>query len=90
MTIQCIDAYYSVMAGVILGCYAIGSCFLLKFFVEDITNDLQLLNFEATVSAGNYELLIKRFSNIVQEYATVKECGQSIFNRIARDELFAY
>lgn len=87
---QWIDAYYSVLAGVILGCYSIGSCFLIKSFVSDITNDLPLLNFEATVSDGNYELVIKRFINIVREFSVVKELSRWIPLELLFEFLFYF
>lgn len=79
LSMQCIEVYYSVMAGVILGSYAIGSCFLLKSFVNDITNDILLFNLEAAVSDHNYELTAKRFIHFVQEFSNVKELSQWIW-----------
>lgn len=76
LMMQCIQAYYSVMAGVVMSCYLIGSCFLLKSFINDITNDVSVLNFEAITSDGKYGLKIKHFINIVQEFSTVKELSR--------------
>lgn len=41
---ECISSYYAALFLVPLLCFLFGSCFLLRSFVKDITNDLSLLN----------------------------------------------
>lgn len=44
LLIQCILAYYTVLFLTPTLCFLCGSCFLLKSFVDDVTNDLRILN----------------------------------------------
>ena len=74
------------MIGFLLMSYAIGSLFLLKSFVKDITNDIKFLNLEAIISDGNWdgknELMTKHFIEVVQEFLTVKELSQQILMKL--------
>lgn len=62
-----------------LVCFYIGSCLLLKTFVEDITNDIRSLNaIDNKKSDGNRTKEIRTiFANVVQDHAALKQLSSN-------------
>lgn len=56
-----------------LGFYA-GSCWLFVAFIEDITNDLELLNVDGA-SSHHHKKVKKYFGQIIQLHTDVKQLG---------------
>lgn len=57
-------------------CFLIGSCFLVKAFIEDVTNDLSSLNVSRTSTSGFEDRLARieiSFGNVVHYHSHVKQ-----------------
>ena len=50
-----------------------GTCWLLKVFTEDITNDLQFLEVNESSSAENYAKLRENLYKVIQNTSDIKQ-----------------
>lgn len=69
---QSIAAYSSCASVVSMGSFFIGCCWLIISFVKDITNELNLLNDNATSGQSDGKLLMD-FIKVVKRHANVKQ-----------------
>lgn len=58
-------------------CYFIGSCWLLRALVEDITNDLSFLTADETSPAERYKKMMKRFYNSIRDFSKAEQLSKN-------------
>lgn len=60
-------------------CFLVGTCFLLKSFIADITNDLHLLSNGKIKTVKQAQRIQKIFCEIAQDLAKIKELSVILF-----------
>lgn len=72
LVIEAIDASTISLCGVPVICFFVGSCWLLKVIIEDITNDLSKLS-AITVSTENHIKVEMLFCTFVQSFSKAEQ-----------------
>lgn len=72
LLLESIMTYTSVLFVIPSGCFFVGSCFLITFFVNDIAANVPRLNFIERSDDENQELN-EHFRNIIQDFADAKQ-----------------
>lgn len=89
----CFEYYNTYFGGVFLfsiACFLVGACFLLKLFIEDITNDLRLGFSTVDVAPTNENMQNFRriLRNIVQDISHVKKFSMILVISRKNEEIF--
>ena len=57
-------------------CFLVGSCWFLKAFVEDITNDLSFLTADDLSPDDRNRAILKRFFNVIQNFSLAEQLSR--------------